>query len=106
MAHVDPETGSFITDDGQVHGFLPPDPPESPPNTFHAEVRTDEGWVQKTYEVDPEQCAAYYRAQGKTLPASVILHLPDGTSETHDWVGYGKRFREFHTQQPKPASAG
>lgn len=87
MSGVIVETGEFETDDGRIHGFLPSEPPESPPNNFH--------WDGKTYDVDPEQCAAYYRGQGKALPEKVTLYLPDGTSEEHDWVGYGRRFREI-----------
>ena len=83
------ESGGFLDPDGFEHGLLPEEPPASPPNHFvdHA---------GRVHQVDPEQCAAYYRRQGKTLPAEVTLHLPDGTSEVHDWVGYGRRFREGH----------
>lgn len=81
------ERGGFLDDDGVEHGFLPEEPPASPPHEFHV--------AGKVYDVDPEQCAAWYRAQGKTLPDKVRLALPDGGHEEHDWVGYGRRFKEI-----------
>jgi hypothetical protein len=84
------ERGTFLVN-GVEHGLLPPEPPESPPNTFH------DG--DQLYEIDPDQCAAYYLSQGKVLPSAVPLALPDGTTETHGWAEYGHRFRAFHREQ-------
>ena len=95
------ENGEAELPDGSVHGLLPEEPPESPPHNFSADGAT--------YHVDPDQCAAYYRRQGKELPAQVPLHLPDGSRETHTWAGYGHRFREvaqaIAAGQPVPTAA-
>jgi len=95
------ERGTLQCPCGREHGFLPEEPPESPPNTFHCHHSG------RTYEVDPDQCAAAYRHLGKELPSVVELALPDGTSEQHPWAGYGHRFRSYHKARVAgaPASA-
>jgi hypothetical protein len=80
------ESGGFLDPDGLEHGLLPEEPPASPPNHFVDHVG-------RVHEVDPEQCAAYYRRQGKVLPDAVLLHRPDGATEELSWVEYGLQFR-------------
>jgi hypothetical protein len=80
------ENGGFLDPDGFEHGLLPEEPPASPPNHFV-------DGAGRVHDVDPEQCAAYYRRQGKVLPESVTLYRPDGTSEKLSWVDYGHQFR-------------
>jgi hypothetical protein len=86
VSRITPQ-GGFLDDDGFEHGFLPPEPPASPPHEFHVGGRV--------YDVDPAECAAYYTAQGKELPSEVVFALPDGGTETHDWIGYGRRFKQL-----------
>ena len=65
-----PDAGSFITDDGTVHGFLPAEPPTGPIAEFistEADEKSPDGL--KHYKVDENEIAAFYAAQGKRYPA-------------------------------------
>lgn len=80
------ENGGFLDPDGFEHGLLPEEPPASPPHHFV-------DGAGRVHDVDPEQCAAYYRRQGKVLPERVTLYRPDGVAEELSWVDYGRQFR-------------